>query len=51
VILTIEQLLDRALPRRFTPKLYRQKCDAVYPHIHDSYFGAGASIYATAGVA
>ncbi|HUZ75973.1 MAG TPA: type I restriction enzyme endonuclease domain-containing protein, partial [Chloroflexota bacterium] len=51
VILAIEQLLDRELPRRFTPELYKQKCDAVYQHVYDSYFGAGTSIYAAVGLA
>lgn len=45
VLLSIEEILDR-LPRTYTPEVYRRKCDAVYQHIYDSYFGRGQSIYA-----
>ena len=51
VILTIEQLLDRQLPRVYTQPIWRQKCDAVYQHVYDSYFGPASSIYATPGLA
>jgi type I restriction enzyme R subunit len=47
VRLAIEETLDR-LPQAYTPALYRQKCEAVYLHVYDSYFGAGRSIYAMA---
>jgi len=39
VIVTIEQLLDRQLPRIYTQPIWRQKCDAVSQHVYDSYFG------------
>ena len=44
VRLSIEEILDR-LPRSYTPELYQHKCDMVYQHIYDSYFGQGLSIY------
>jgi type I restriction enzyme R subunit len=44
VKLSIDEILDR-LPRSFVPDLYRHKCDVVYQHIYDSYFGQGLSIY------
>jgi type I restriction enzyme R subunit len=44
VRLTIEEQLDR-LPEKFTVDLYRQKCDMLYRHVYESYFGAGKSIY------
>ncbi len=44
VRLSIEEILDR-LPRRYIPELYQHKCDVVYQHIYDSYFGQGQSIY------
>jgi type I restriction enzyme R subunit len=47
VKLAIEEALDR-LPQRYTPELYRQKCEAVYLHVYDAYYGAGRSIYAQA---
>lgn len=45
VRLSIEEILDR-LPRSYLPELYQHKCDVVYQHIYDSYFGQGLSIYA-----
>ncbi len=44
VRLSIEEILDR-LPRSYIPELYKHKCDVVYQHIYDSYFGQGQSIY------
>ena len=46
VRLCIEENLDR-LPPRYTSDLYRAKCDLIYQHVYDSYFGQGKSIYAT----
>ncbi len=48
VRMTIETMLDQALPKPYTPNLYREKCDAIYQHIYDSYYGAGQSIYSIA---
>jgi type I restriction enzyme R subunit len=48
VRVAIEDSLDR-LPENYTPKLYRAKCEAVYQHAYDSYYGPGESIYAKAG--
>ncbi|MDD1745740.1 MAG: type I restriction endonuclease subunit R [Candidatus Methanoperedens sp.] len=47
VRLSIDEILDR-LPRSYIPDLYRHKCDVVYQHIYDSYFGQGLSIYSHA---
>ncbi len=44
VRLSIEQMLDK-LPALYTPELYRQKCEAVYQHVYDSYYGRGTGIY------
>jgi type I restriction enzyme R subunit len=38
---TIETVLDE-LPRTYTPELYKKKCDVVYQHIFDSYYGHGS---------
>ncbi len=27
--------------------LYAKKCDTVYQHVYDSYYGGGRSVYAT----
>ena len=45
VRLTVEKTLDDELPEPYTPALFNQKCEAVYQHIYDSYYGAGKSIY------
>ena len=47
VRLTIETVLDE-LPRVYTKELYKQKCDVVYQHVYDSYFGQNSSIFAHA---
>ncbi|MGH3089546.1 MAG: type I restriction endonuclease subunit R [Rubrobacteraceae bacterium] len=47
VRVAIEESLDE-LPENFTPNLYRAKCEAVYQHVYDSYYGSGESIYAKA---
>ncbi len=40
-------MLDKELPRSYTPEIYQQKCDLVYQHIYDSYYGAAKSLYAS----
>jgi type I restriction enzyme R subunit len=49
VLITIQDALDRELPRAYTPEVFNRKCDLVYQHIYDSYYGAGQSIYGRAG--
>jgi type I restriction enzyme R subunit len=44
VRLAVETKLDE-LPDKFEADLYRQKCEAVYGHIFDSYWDDGRSIY------
>lgn len=46
VRVTIEGIFDRGLPQAYTPELYQKKCDAVYHHIYESYYGAEKSVYA-----
>jgi len=45
VRVTVEDKLDE-LPRLFTREIYTQKCNAVYQHIFESYYGEGRSVYA-----
>ena len=47
VLVSIEETLD-LLPRIYTPDLFHNKCDIVYQHVYDSYFGPEQSIYALA---
>jgi type I restriction enzyme, R subunit len=48
VRLCVEEILDQ-LPRSYTPEVWQQKCDVVYQHVYDSYFGSGRSVYAMTG--
>jgi type I restriction enzyme R subunit len=49
VRLAVETKLDE-LPDKFDTDLYREKCDAVYQHVYDSYWDDGHSIYDAGGV-
>lgn len=48
VRLTIEESLDR-LPARYTAPVYREKCQQVYMHVYDAYYGGGQGVYAGVG--
>ena len=47
VKVTVADILDE-LPERYTQEIYDQKCDVVYQHIYDCYYGAGNSVYVAA---
>jgi len=49
VLITIQDSLDRELPRAYTPEIFKRKCDLVYQHIYDCYYSAGQSVYSQAG--
>lgn len=51
VRVTIETILDRDLPKPFTREIFRGKCDLVYEHVFDSYFGEGRSVYSASAAA
>jgi type I restriction enzyme R subunit len=51
VRVTIDDVLDKGLPEKFTRELYKQKCDLVYQHFYDNYYGEGRSVYADASAA
>jgi type I restriction enzyme, R subunit len=44
VKVAIEEILDQ-LPAAYTQEVYQQKCEVVYQHVYESYFGADRSIY------
>ncbi len=48
VLTAVRDILDRGLPRAYSKDLYERKCDEVYQHIYDSYYGQGRSVYAAA---
>jgi type I restriction enzyme R subunit len=43
--LLIQDALDECLPRAYTPELYKQKCEAVFAHIEQSYPERDQSVY------
>jgi type I restriction enzyme R subunit len=47
--LLIEDVLDKGLPRAYTPDLYQQKCSAVFEHVYEAYPQRDGSVYAKAG--
>ena len=47
VKVTVAEILDE-LPERYTQEIYDRKCEVVYQHIYDCYYGAGNSIYGSA---
>ena len=47
VKVTVAEILDE-LPEHYTQEIYDQKCEVVYQHIYDCYYGNGNSIYGTA---
>jgi len=48
VKVTIEETLDRGLPVTYDQALFTRKCELIYQHVYDSYFGQGRSIYGNA---
>lgn len=50
VLFTIESVLDKCLPRSYTPEIYEEKCNYVYQHVYDSYYGVGESLYSKIGI-
>jgi type I restriction enzyme R subunit len=47
VRVTIEDKLDE-LPEVFSREIYNQKCDTLYQHVFENYYGEGRSVYAAA---
>ena len=45
VKLAIQVILDEMLPECYSKELYDQKCEEVYQHIYESYYGDGNSVY------
>jgi type I restriction enzyme, R subunit len=44
VQVAIRDILDR-LPEVYDQELYQSKCEMVYQHVYDAYYGAGRSVY------
>lgn len=45
VLVAIEEVFDKELPERYTPDIYRQKCELVYQHVYDCYYGEGRTSF------
>ena len=45
VRITIEDIFDEWLPDAFTEELFDTKCEVVYQHVYEHYFGEGRSTY------
>ena len=45
VLYTIEKVLDDDLPRSYSTEIYKKKCEMVYQHVYDNYYGNGQSLY------
>ena len=43
--LAIEDVLDDGLPKAYTKELYQTKCNVLFEHVYESYFGDGGSVY------
>lgn len=41
---TIQDILDE-LPRVYSKDIYDQKCDSIYQHVFESYWGQDQSVY------
>ena len=46
VRVAIEKELDTGLPKSYGRQEFSEKCNLVFQHIFDNYFGEGASVYA-----
>ena len=46
--LSIEDVLDKGLPRVYSPEVYKQKCAVVFQHFYENYSDKDASAYAAA---
>ena len=38
------------LPQKYSDDDYRVKCETVYQHVYDSYYGAGRRMFGAAGL-
>jgi len=50
VRVAIEEVLDELPERPYPRPVYAAKCEAVYQHMYDSYYGENRSVYGMAAV-
>ncbi len=46
--MAIQEVLEN-LPQKYSDDDDRVKCETLYQHVYDSYYGPGQSVYAAAG--
>jgi len=49
VKVTVKDVLDAELPEVYGPELFDRKVDAIFDHIHTSYYNDGGSVYDVPG--
>ncbi len=37
--------ISTSCPKKYSRRLYTRKCDEVYEHVYESYYGEGRSVY------
>jgi type I restriction enzyme R subunit len=47
VKMAIEEALDKGLPRAYTPEIFQGKCDVLFEHVYESYYGENKGTYAS----
>ena len=47
VKLAIEEVLDKGLPRTYTPELFQGKCNRLFEHVYENYYGENKGIYSS----
>ena len=45
VFITVRDMLNERLPGVYTPEMSKRKCDEIYQHLFDAYYGQGQSLY------
>ncbi len=48
VLVAIQDVLDKGLPRVYTKAMFDEKVREIYQHVYDSYYGQGRGVYASA---
>ena len=43
--MTFEKVLDKKLPAAYSADWFEEKCDRVYDHVYEKYYGDGRSVY------
>jgi len=47
VKMAIAEALDKGLPRPYTPDIFRRKCDTLFEHVYENYYGEEKGTYSS----